>query len=139
MKIKKGVKALVADAEAAIETMSVDQVQAALDDPNVQLVDIRDIRELWRDGGVPGAFHAPRGMLEFWVDPESPYHKDLFDSGKKFVFFCAGGMRSALAAKAVHDMGLAPVAHMAGGFGAWVKAGGAVEKKEPPPPKPKAA
>jgi rhodanese-related sulfurtransferase len=140
MKMKKGIKDLVAEAEAAIETMSVDQVKAALADPKVQLIDIRDVRELWRDGGIPGAYHAPRGMLEFWVDPDSPYHKELFASGKKFVFFCAGGMRSALAAKTVHDMGLAPVAHMAGGFGAWVKAGGTVEKKEPPPPpKPKAA
>jgi rhodanese-related sulfurtransferase len=136
MKLKKGIKDLVADAEAAIETMTVDQVKSATGDPNVQLVDIRDVRELWREGGIPGAYHAPRGMLEFWVDPDSPYHKTLFASGKKFVFFCAGGMRSALAAKAVQDMGLAPVAHMAGGFGAWVKAGGAVEKKEPPPPKP---
>ncbi len=132
MKMKKGVKQMVAEAEAAIETMSVDEVKAALADPQVQLVDIRDVREVWRDGAIPGAYHAPRGMLEFWVDPESPYHKELFASGKKFVFFCAGGMRSALAAKTVHDMGLAPVAHMAGGFGAWTKAGGAVEKKEAP-------
>ena len=136
MKIKKGIKQLVAEAESAIETMSVDQVKAAMADPKVQIIDIRDVRELWREGGIPGAYHAPRGMLEFWVDPESPYHKDLFASGKKFVFFCAGGLRSALAAKTVQDMGLTPVAHMAGGFGAWVKAGGPVEKKEPPPAKP---
>lgn len=138
MKITKGIKELVGEAEAAIETMSVDQVKAAMADPKVQLVDIRDVRELWREGGIPGAYHAPRGMLEFWVDPQSPYHKDLFASGKKFVFFCAGGLRSALAAKTVQDMGLEPVAHMAGGFGAWVKAGGPVEKKEPPPAKPPA-
>ncbi len=136
MKLKKGIKELCAEANAAIETMSVEQVKAAAGDPKVQIVDIRDVRELWREGGIPGAYHAPRGMLEFWVDPESPYHKELFASGKKFVFFCAGGMRSALAAKTVQDMGLAPVAHMAGGFGEWVKAGGAVEKKEPPAPAP---
>jgi rhodanese-related sulfurtransferase len=136
MQLKKGVKELVTEAEAIIETMTVEKVKAARADPNVQLVDVRDIRELWRDGGIPGAYHAPRGMLEFWVDPESPYHKEIFASGKKFVLFCAGGLRSALAAKALHDMGLGPVAHMAGGFGAWVKAGGPVEKKEPPPPKP---
>ena len=101
------------------------------------LVDIRDIRELWRDGAIPGAVHAPRGMLEFWVDPESPYHRDLFASGKKFIFFCAGGMRSALAAQSVHRMGLTPVAHMRGGYGAWVKAEGPTEEKEAKLPKPK--
>jgi rhodanese-related sulfurtransferase len=128
--ITKGIKQLCAEAEREIETMSVEQVMAVKDDPNVQLVDIRDIRELWRDGSIPGASHAPRGMLEFWVDPDSPYYRAEFGSGKKFIFFCAGGMRSALATQAVHNMGLAPVAHMAGGFGAWVKAGGAVEAKE---------
>ncbi|MGE0660682.1 MAG: rhodanese-like domain-containing protein [Reyranellaceae bacterium] len=122
--IKKGVKQLCAEAEQVIETLSVEQAMALANDPKVQLVDIRDIRELWREGGIPGAYHAPRGMLEFWVDPESPYAKEIFQSGKKFVFFCAGGMRSALAAKAVHDMGLSPVAHIAGGFGAWREKGG---------------
>ena len=91
------------------------------------LVDIRDIRELNRDGKVPGAFHAPRGMLEFWIDPASPYFKPKFGEDKKFVFFCAGGLRSALAAKTAQDMGLKPVAHIVGGFGAWKKAGGPVE------------
>ncbi len=128
--ITKGIKALCAEAEEEIETMTVDEVKAVMDDPNVQLVDIRDIRELWRDGAIPGASHAPRGMLEFWVDPDSPYHREEFASGKKFIFFCAGGMRSALAAQSVHRMGLAPVAHMRGGFGAWVKAGGPTEEKE---------
>lgn len=135
--ITKGVKELCAEAEQEIETMSVDQVMAVKDDPNVQLVDIRDIRELWRDGAVPGAMHAPRGMLEFWVDTASPYHREDFASGKKFIFFCAGGMRSALAAQSVHRMGLEPVAHMAGGFGAWVKADGPVEEKEAKLPKKK--
>src|SRR6185503_14298900 len=123
MKLKKGIKDMVAEAEAVIETMTVDQVKAALADPNVQLVDIRDVRELWREGGIPGAYHAPRGMLEFWVDPESPYHKDLFASGKKFVFFCAGGMRSALAAATLKEMGLPNVFHLAGGFSEWKKSG----------------
>ena len=100
------------------------------DDSNVQLVDIRDIRELWRDGVIPHAIHAPRGMLEFWVDPESPYYRTEFGSGKKFIFFCAGGLRSALASLAVHRMGLAPVAHMAGGYSAWVKANGPTELKQ---------
>ena len=122
--IKKGIKELCAEAEAEIETLTVEQAIALANDPKVQLVDIRDIRELWREGGIPGAYHAPRGMLEFWVDPASPYTKETFQSGKKFVFFCAGGLRSALAAKAVQDMGLKPVAHIAGGFGAWREKGG---------------
>jgi rhodanese-related sulfurtransferase len=129
--ITKGIKELCAEAEAEIETLTVDQAIALKDDPNVQLVDIRDVRELWRDGAIPGALHAPRGMLEFWVDPNSPYYKDIFGSGKKFVFFCAGGLRSALATQAVQHMGLTPVAHIQGGFGAWKKAGGPVETVTP--------
>ena len=128
--ITKGIKELCAEAEAQIETLEVAEAIALRGDPGVQIVDIRDIRELWRDGAVPGAFHAPRGMLEFWVDPQSPYHKEIFASGKKFVFFCASGMRSALATLAVHEMGLAPVAHIAGGFAAWREAGGPVAEKE---------
>jgi rhodanese-related sulfurtransferase len=84
---------------------------------------------------MPGAFHCPRGMLEFWIDPESPYHKPVFAQDKKFVFFCAGGWRSALAAKTAKDMGLTPVAHIDGGFGAWKKAGGPVEEGVKTPPK----
>ena len=111
--ITKGVSELCAEAEAEIETWSVEQALARLGEADVVFVDIRDVRELWRDGALPGALHAPRGMLEFWVDPESPYAREVFQSGKRFVFFCAGGMRSALAAKAVQDMGLAPVCHIA--------------------------
>jgi rhodanese-related sulfurtransferase len=136
--ITKGIKQLCAEAEQEIETMTVEQVMAVKDDPQVQLVDIRDIRELWRDGAVPGALHVPRGMLEFWVDPESPYYREDFGSGRKFIFFCAGGLRSALAAQSVHRMGLAPVAHMRGGYGAWKTAGGPTEEKEPKLPTPKA-
>ena len=128
--ITKGIKELCADAEREIETMTVEQVKAAMHDPNVQIVDIRDVRELWRDGAIPGSIHAPRGMLEFWVDPASPYHRKDFASGKKFIFYCAGGMRSALATQTVQRMGLTPVAHLEGGFGAWVKAGGPVEPRE---------
>ena len=135
--ITKGIKQLCAEAEAEIETWTVEQALAAKDDDNVVFVDIRDGRELWREGAVPGAVHAPRGMLEFWVDPESPYAREVFQSGKRFVFFCAGGLRSALAAKAVQDMGLAPVCHMAGGFGAWREAGGPTQAVEPKLPKPK--
>jgi rhodanese-related sulfurtransferase len=99
----------------------------------VVLVDIRDPRELQRDGRVPGAFHCTRGMLEFWIDPKSPYHKPKFAEDKRFVFFCAGGMRSALAAQTARQMGLKPVAHIRGGFGAWKKAGGPVEEGEAKP------
>ena len=106
--ITKGITQLVAEAEAEIETLSAEEAIALMDDADVELVDIRDIRELWREGAVPGARHVPRGMIEFWIDPDSPYHKPFFASGKKFVFFCAGGMRSALATQAAQNMGLAP-------------------------------
>ena len=127
----KSVFEMCKEAEEVIETLSAEEVLALKDDPNVEIVDIRDIREIWRDGGVPGAYHVPRGMLEFWIDPEGPYPKERFQSGKKFIFMCAGGLRSALAGLAAHNMGLAPVAHMAGGFGAWKKARGPVEEVKP--------
>ncbi len=125
--ITKGYKTLLAEAEGAIETLSVEDVKGLLGREDVVLVDIRDPRELEREGRMPGAFHCTRGMLEFWIDPESPYAKPVFQQDKRFVFFCAGGWRSALAAKTAQDMGLKPVAHMAGGFGAWKKAGAPVE------------
>ena len=130
MPITKGIKQLCAEAEAEIETWTPEQAMEQLGKDGVTFIDIRDIRELWRDGAVPGAVHVPRGMLEFWVDPDSPYGKDVFQSGNRFVFFCAGGLRSALATKAVQDMGLKPVCHIQGGFGAWKAAGGPVEAKE---------
>jgi rhodanese-related sulfurtransferase len=127
-RITTSVRTLVEQAEKAIETLPVDEAIRLHGDDGVVLVDIRDIRELQRDGRVPGAFHCPRGMLEFWIDPESPYHKEVFAQDKRFVFFCAGGLRSALAADTAHRMGLKPVAHIKGGFGAWKKAGGPVEQ-----------
>ena len=127
MTLKKGVKQLVAEANAEIETIPQDRAEALLGDPNVQIVDIRDVRELEREGMVPGAFHAPRGMLEFWVDPDSPYHKDVFASGKKFVLYCQSAWRWALATKALQDMGLTPVAHLQGGIKAWIEAGGEID------------
>ena len=127
LKLKKTVKDLCAEAEKEIQTITPQEAIKLKDDPGVLLVDIRDIRELQRDGRVPGALHAPRGMLEFWIDPESPYYKDVFGSGKRFVFFCAGGLRSALATQAVQRMGLEPVCHIRGGFRAWKENGGAVE------------
>jgi len=125
---------LVAEAEKEIETLTVEQALALHGRDDVVLVDIRDVRELQREGRVPGAFHCPRGMLEFWIDPQSHYHKPLFAEDKRFVFFCAGGLRSALAAQAAQRMGLKPVAHIRGGFGAWRDSGGPVEM---PPAKPK--
>lgn len=124
MKITKGVKELCAEAEAEIENISVEAALKLATDTSVQLVDIRDVRELERDGQVPGALHAPRDMLEFWVDPESPYYREAFGQNKKYVLFCAGGLRSALATKRLQDMGFGPVAHVVGGYGAWKKAGG---------------
>ena len=127
--ITRGYKTLVDEANAQIETMSVKQVHDAMAEGDVVLVDIRDPREIERDGRIPGAFSCTRGMLEFWIDPASPYAKPIFQEDKKFIFHCAGGLRSALAAKTADDMGLKPVAHMDGGFGAWKKAGLPVEKK----------
>tara|TARA_Y100001001_G_scaffold129062_1_gene128098 strand:- start:2109 stop:2516 length:408 start_codon:yes stop_codon:yes gene_type:complete len=128
--ITKGIKELCAEAETVVETWTVDEARNHLEDEDVVFVDIRDIRELWREGAIPGAVHAPRGMLEFWVDPESPYARDVFQSGKRFMFFCAGGLRSALAAKSVQEMGLSPVCHMAGGYSAWKKIDYPTEAKE---------
>ena len=125
--MKKGYKALVDEANAEIETISPQEAAKRAEGGDTLLIDIRDIRELQREGRVPGAQHCPRGMLEFWIDPESPYHKEIFSSGKSFVFFCAAGWRSALATKTAQDMGLDKVAHIDGGFGAWREAGLAVE------------
>ena len=128
--MKVGYKQLIADAELEIETLNPGDAIALLADPHTQLIDLRDIRELQREGKVPNAFHAPRGMLEFWVDPDSPYHKDIFSSGKRLVFYCQSGWRSALATQAVQRMGLTRVAHVGGGFAAWKAAGGPVEAVE---------
>jgi rhodanese-related sulfurtransferase len=124
---------LVETARAQITELSPQQAIPLVGDPGVVLVDIRDVRELDRDGRVPGAFHCPRGMLEFWIDPASPYHKPVFADDKQFVFFCGGGMRSVLATKVAQDMGLKPVAHIIGGFAAWKAADGPIEKSERKP------
>jgi rhodanese-related sulfurtransferase len=130
-KITTGYRALVDAAQGEIETLSVEQALALHGRDDVTFVDIRDIRELDREGRVPGAFHCPRGMLEFWIDPQSPYHKPIFAEDKSFVFFCAGGLRSALAAQTAQRMGLRPVAHIKGGFGAWHRANGPTELAKP--------
>ena len=132
MPITTSSAALVAEATAEITTYSVAQVRARLgSDERLQVVDIRDPRELERGGTVPGALLAPRGMLEFWVDPESPYFKPVFgDEHKEFVLFCGAGWRSALAAKALQDMGMTNVAHIDGGFAAWLEAQAPTETLE---------
>lgn len=122
MSIKISASDLVAQANAEITTLSVADAAALADSPDHLFVDLRDVRELEREGTVPNAFHATRGMLEFWVDPDSPYFKSEFGEGKTCVFFCQSGWRSALATKAVQDMGLSPVAHIDGGFRAWADA-----------------
>ena len=129
MPMKKGYKALVDEAMAQVRTYSVEEAKARLDDPGVQFVDVRDVRELEREGVIPGAYSAPRGMIEFWVDPDSPYFKPVFGEKKEFIFFCAAGWRSALTTKTVQDMGLESVAHIEGGFSAWKAAGGPVAEK----------
>jgi rhodanese-related sulfurtransferase len=127
MPITKGYKQLLAEANAQIDTLPTADAIAYHADPDVVFVDLRDPREREREGKIPGAFSCTRGMLEFWVDPESPYAKPIFAEDKRFVFFCASGWRSALAAKTAMDMGLARVAHIDGGFSAWKKAGGPTE------------
>lgn len=129
MAVTRGVRQLVAEADAAVETVTVAEARER-QAGGALIVDLRDIRERARDGFIPGAYHAPRGMIEFWVDPESPYHKEIFGSGREFVFHCASGWRSALATKAVQDMGLAPVSHIGGGFTAWKKADAPVLRTE---------
>ncbi len=121
--ITKGVKALVVEANAGIETLTLDDAAALHGDSGVVFIDLRDVRELWRDGKVAGAVHVPRGMLEFWIDPASPYHKPVFADDKRFVLYCGSGWRSALATKSAQDMGLAPVCHIDGGYTAWKAAG----------------
>ena len=127
--MKRGYKEMVDEAYAAVTTLSTADAIKLANDPNVMFVDVRDIRELEREGLVPGSFHAPRGMLEFWIDPESPYHKPQFAEKKQFVFYCAAGWRSALATKLAQDMGLENVAHIEGGFGAWKQTGGPIVEK----------
>jgi rhodanese-related sulfurtransferase len=134
-KITHGIKEMVEKAEAEIETLPAADAVAVQGRDDTVLVDLRDPREREREGVIPGAFSCTRGMLEFWIDPESPYHKAVFAQDKRFVFFCAGGMRSALAAQTAKQMGLQPVAHIEGGFKAWREAGGPTERLQPKPAK----
>ena len=127
IKLKKGIKKLVAEAEAAITTLSTEEAIKRYKDEDVVFVDIRDIRELERDGTIPDSVHAPRGMLEFWFDPESKYHREVFgDENKIYVLFCAAAWRSALATKTLQDMGFSNVVHFSEGFGGWKESGGGI-------------
>ena len=125
--ITRSVKSMVDEAKSQIKEYSAEEAIERARSGEVVLVDIRDPRELEREGRVPGAFPCTRGMVEFWIDPASSYFKPIFGEDKEFIFFCASGLRSALATKVAQDMGLKPVAHVVGGFGAWKKAGGPVE------------
>jgi rhodanese-related sulfurtransferase len=128
--ITVGYKALLAEAEGEIAQVGIEDAIAMAGRDDVAIIDIRDVRELWRDGRIPGSFHVPRGMLEFWIDPQSPYYKPWFGEDKHFVFHCAGGLRSMLATQVAQRMGLKPVSNMVGGFSAWKAAGGPVEAVE---------
>ncbi|WP_350334578.1 rhodanese-like domain-containing protein [Coralliovum pocilloporae] len=128
--LKKTAAQMVQEARDRIEEIETPNLIGMVDDPNVVIVDIRDVRERQRTGFIPGSFHAPRGMVEFWVDPDSPYHKDIFaQEGKKYVFHCASGWRSALTVATLQDMGF-EAAHLKEGFGSWEKSGGPVEKSD---------
>ena len=129
--LKTSASDMVNNARARIEEIETSDLIIMMEDPNVVIVDIRDIRERQRSGYIPGSFHAPRGMIEFWIDPESPYHKDIFaQEGKKYVFHCASGWRSALTVATLQDMGF-EAAHLKEGFSTWEKQGGAVEQQDP--------
>ena len=123
-------KQLIDTALSEIETLEVDQAVPLLDSEDTVFVDLRDPRELQREGKIPNALHATRGMIEFWVDPTSPYFKDVFGSGKQFVFYCQSGWRSALATKTVQDMGLENVCHIGDGYRGWKDSGAPTEVME---------
>jgi rhodanese-related sulfurtransferase len=126
IQIKKGYLDLIAEANSVVASMDVALAIQKLGADDTVFVDLRDPRELEREGRIPNAFHCPRGMLEFWIDPASPYHKPIFGEDKKFVFYCASAWRSALSAKTAQEMGLQNVSHLAGGFTDWKKAGGEI-------------
>ncbi len=118
------------EAEREIESLSVEETHAELEEGRATLLDIRDVRELWLEGTIAGAKHAPRGMLEFWADPDTKYHRDYFGPERRYVLFCNEAGRSALAAKRLAEMGFEDVAHLSGGFTAWQEAGYPVETVE---------
>lgn len=130
-KLKISAADMVARARARIKEVETVDAIKMLDDPDVIFVDLRDIRERQRSGAIPGSFHCPRGMVEFWIDPDSPYFKDIFAQDKTFVFHCASGWRSAITVATLNDMGFA-ASHLKDGFGDWTKAGGPIDTIEKP-------
>ena len=125
----KRIKDMVAEANTRVDHAPAADLLGLLGAPGVTFVDLRDPRELEREGMIPGAFHCPRGMLEFWIDPESPYAKPQFQTGDRFVFYCVSGWRSALSTLAAQEMGLDRVMHITNGFSGWKAAGGATAEK----------
>ncbi len=130
MKISKGYQQLVAEAEQNVVTDSPEQVEQRRHEPGVILVDLRDIREVKREGKIPGALHVPRGMLEFWIDPDSPYYRSEFDSANAVILYCNKGWRSALAAQSLQQMGVSAVSHLAGGLERWQAENRPIDKPE---------
>ena len=128
--LKVSHRQLIDNALAEVETLEIEEAENFLEDDDAMFVDLRDPRELEREGKILNALHAPRGMLEFWVDPTSPYHKEAFASGKRIIFYCQSGWRSALATKAVQDMGLERVCHIGDGYRGWKDSGAATEDVE---------
>ncbi len=128
MTIKDGVdfKTLLAEADAEVEVVTSPELMQEIADDDLVVIDLRDVRELEREGHLPGAVHMPRGMLEFWIDPESPYARPIFQEDKRFVFYCAAGWRSALACQVANRLGLQRTRHLEGGFGGWKEAGGEI-------------
>ncbi|MEX2470315.1 MAG: rhodanese-like domain-containing protein [Pseudohongiellaceae bacterium] len=127
MNVIRGFRELVAEAEAGVDALDPDEVRRRLAEPGTLLVDLRDVRELSRDGRIPGALHVPRGMLEFWIDPDSPYYRHEFDEAEALILYCNKGWRSALAAASLQAMGITAVAHLAGGMEHWQESGGEIE------------
>ena len=123
MNLKVGYQKLIDIAENEVRSINISEAAILIEDKTVVFVDVRDINEVKKNGEIPGSMHAPRGMLEFLIDPESPYHRSFFSETKTFIFYCTIGWRSVLAAKTVHDMGIEKVANLAGGFSAWKAAG----------------
>lgn len=127
LNITRSVKQMVAEANEHVEEISIADARELVGRDDALFIDIRDIREVAKSGRISGARHVPRGMLEMWIDPDTSYHRDFFAEDKKFIFYCAGAWRSALAAKTAQDMGLTPVAHLEGGINAWIEAGGPID------------
>ena len=127
IKLKNSVNDLVEKAKETIRNLTVEEAIVLHKDKNNLFIDLRDIREITKSGRILGAKHVPRGMLEFWIDPNSPYHKEFFNQNFHFIFYCASGWRSALSTEAANNIGLLNTSHMLGGFSRWVELNGPIE------------